>query len=386
MERSLLIPSLNKLENNMLFNFRVSKALVSSLAVLCAVSAYAIPRGPCENKHEEVCCEEPKPGPFAFAYPMDMNLACPRDFFVHVDGLAFQAKQDGTDFAIIDGNSGANPISNGTVVGFSGDSYDWGYNPGVRAGIGFFLDHDAWSLDFTWTWLNITEYKSASANTSTGIILPTWLLGVDTVPDGDNRRVSAAFKASYDTLDASLGKAYHVSRYLVLNPHFGFRAAWIDEHFSVNYSGTFGGDASGAIHHSDNDMWGIGARAGIDTDWRLGKGWCLFGNLSFAMLFSQFDIDQHLSVDTTINEGFDIDNDFYQNIPNVELAVGLGWGHHFNRDKYHVALRFAYEFQDWFNILNLKKFSSGSATYTNDTVSRGDLTLNGFSLRLQLDI
>ncbi|HAB98631.1 MAG TPA: hypothetical protein DCE71_02265 [Parachlamydiales bacterium] len=382
-----------QLEKIMHVNWKlpINRVLASSVAALLATtSVYAIPKGPCDTK-PEVCCEEPKPGPFAFSYPLDMNITCPRDFYVHVDGLAFQAKQDGMEFAI--SNSEFDPstspttgISNGEVLGFSNDHSDWDYNPGLRFGMGFYLDHDAWQVDFTWTWLNITNYKNESIPpSSTNALIPEFLIpgSESATMSATNNTVSASWKASYNVLDARLGKPYYVSRYLILNPHFGVRAGWIDQHFSVDYGGAYSGVAR-AIAHSDNDLWTFGARTGLNTDWILGKGWSLFGNVAGSLLFGKFDIDQHL--DYGDSDGYNLDDDFYQNVTNVEIALGLSWGQHFDKNKYRVGLRAAYEFHEWFDINNIRKFYGPSPYYANDRVARGNLNLNGFSLSLSLDL
>ena len=373
---------------HMNWNNPINKVLATSVAVILAsTSLYAIPKGPCDTK-PDVCCEEPKPGPFAFAYPMDMNIACPRDFYVHVDGLAFQAKQDGMEFAIENGNGASTTgIANGQVLGFSSNHHDWSFNPGVRVGIGFYLEHDAWNVDFAWTWLNITNYKSISSTSGGTILMPQFLVAnSSTSPlNPSNHGLGASWKASYNTLDAKLAKPYFVSRYFVVSPHFGIRAGWIDQHMSVDYAGAFNGVIR-AIHHADNDMWCFGARTGFNTDWMLGKGWALFGNVSGSMLFSKFCIEQHLSYGGTTGDGFDIDYDFYQNITNMEMALGIAWGKHFNKNKYHVGLKAAYEFCEWFDLNNIRKFFGGGTYYPNDTVARGNFTLNGFSLSLALDM
>ncbi len=385
------------------WNNAFSRVLASSVAAFMATtSLYAIPRDPCEPPPPPVCCEEPRPGPFAFAYPFDMDLNCPRDFYVHVDGLAMQAKQDGMEFVIQDSSTPAtsSPITNGKVEGFSGNNRDWDYNPGLRFGFGFYLDHDAWNLDFNWTYLNITNYKHANASTSGGVVLPLWELGMGTPSNQVGARSSATWDASYNTFDISLGKPYYVSRYLVFNPHFGARAAWIDQHFSVDYAGAASlGTAGGTrtIHHGDNDFWGIGARAGVDTDWILGKGWCLFGNIATSMVFGKFKVQQNLTLPGAAADGFNIQNDFYQNAPNLEMALGIGWGKYFNKKRNHVGLRAAYEFHEWWDQLYMRKFFSGATgavggvaattgIYSSDTVSRGNFSLNGFSLKLQFDI
>lgn len=386
------------------WNTAFSRVIVSSVATLVATtSLYAIPRDPCEPPAPNVCCEEPRPGPFAFSYPYDMDLNCPRDFYAHADFLYMQARQDGMDFAIQDSTvpAAASTITHGRVESFSGSSHDYDWNPGMRLGVGFYLDHDAWNIDFNWTWLNVTNYEHANASTGGGVIIPSWLLGVGTPATQVGSRSSAVWGANYQTFDISLAKPYYVSRYLVFNPFFGLRGGWIDQHFSVDYQGTSaGGLNTRTIHHGDNDFWGVGARAGICTDWILGKGWSLFGNIAAAMLSGKFEVDQSLAIPAASagnGEGFDIRNDFYQNVPNFEMALGLAWGKHFNKKRNHVGVRLAYEFHEWWDQLNMKKFFSGvtglpttsgavTGGYANDTVSRGNFTLNGLSLKVQFDI
>ena len=286
------------------------------------------------------------------------------------------------DFVIQD-SSASSTISHGRLEGFAGDNHDWDWQPGVRVGMGFYLDHDAWNLDFKWTWLNITNYEHANATTSGGKVIPLWLLGSDTPSSQVNgTRSSATWNADYNTIDVRLGKPHYVSRYFVLNPHFGVRGAWIDQHFSVSYGGF--GDNNRTIHHGENDFWGVGARCGIDTNWILGKGWKLFGNVASSILFGKFEVDQSLNIPS--NGGFDMRYDYYQNQPNFEITLGIAWGMYFNKQRNYVGLKAAYEFHEWWDQLNMRKFFSGSAGWANDVVSRGNLTLNGFSLALQFDI
>ena len=381
------------------WNMTFNGVLASSVAaVLATTGLNAIPRDPCEPPPPPVCCEEPRPGPFAFAYPFDMDLNCPRDFYLRVDGLAFQAKEDGLEFAIRDTSTVAasTPITGGEVIGFSSDDNDYDYNPGIRVAFGFFLDHDAWNLDFAWTWLNLTNYSREHIGTSLGALLPLQALGIGTPLVNIGETASSRWDAHYNTIDVKLAKPYYVSRYLVLSPHFGARGGWIDQHIGVDYSGQTSAP-NRTIAKAENDFWGIGARAGLDSDWILGKGWCLFGQVAASMLFGKFEIDQSYNLPGSAADGYTIDYDFYQNVPNFEMALGIGWGKYFNKKRNHVSVRVAYEFQEWWDQLNIRKFHSGSiglptttaagtGIYDNDVVSRGNFTLNGFSLRVQFDI
>lgn len=363
---------------------------LTSAILFTATQLNAIPPDPCDTPPPPVCCLEPEPGPFAFAYPYDMDLNCPRDFYFHVDGLAFQAKQDGMDFAIQDSTrpDATNPITHGRTEGFSGNTHHWDWQPGARVGFGFYLNHDAWNLDFNWTWLNITSYEHGSSSTPGGVVIPLWISGRDTLNNQIGPDSSAKWDASYNTLDIRMGKPYYVSRYLVFNPHFGARGACIDQHFSVDYGGVPGAGENRTIHHGDNDFWGVGARFGVDTDWILGKGWKLFGNVAASMLFGKFKIDQNMNepISDFTGDGYDLRYAYFQNQPNVEIAMGIAWGYYFNKMRNHVGLKVAYEFHEWWDQLNMRRFFSGQPGYSNDVVSRGNFTLNGVSVCLRLDI
>ena len=388
-----------------------SRVLLTSVAALIATtSLHAIPRDPCECPPQPVCCAEPAPGPFAFSYPYDMDLQCPRDFYVHLDGLAFQAKQEGLEYGIQSSSAPAagQAITQGKVRGFSDDDSSWDYNPGARFGVGFYLDHDAWNVDFNWTWCHVSNYNhanatSANASPGIGVIIPLWVLGLGSPAGSVGGRSSSSWKANYNVFDLSLAKPFHVSRYLVVNPFFGLRGASITQQYSADYGGTttLSGNpiVTRVIHHIENDFWGVGARAGVCTDWLIGKGWALFGNIAASMLVGNFSVDQRLQLPGSGNQdGLDVDDEFNQNVPNMEIILGIGWGEYFSKKQYHVGIRAAYEFHQWWDQFNARKFWSGSAgviqtpavattgIYANDRVSRGDLSLNGFSLRLQFDM
>jgi len=128
----------------------------------------------------------------------------------------------------------------------------------------------------------------------------------------------------------------------------------------------------------------------LDTDWLVGKGWSLFANVSSSMLSGNFLIKQKIEPTVATNgaeiSNFDIQRHMHQNMPNLEMAFGLSWKQHFLNNRYQISLQGAYEFIEWFDQLNLRKFIAGALTYPSDIVSRGNLTMNGFSLRLQLDM
>lgn len=356
----------------------LTNALASSVFMLfIATNAWAIPPGPCDEKPKDVCCEEPKPGPFAFSYPMDMNLSCPRDFYFRADLLVMQPREDGLEYAI-ENTSGAGgvPVTGGDVAGFGSDNNNWSWDLGFRLGLGFYLNHDQWQLDLNWFWFKINQEDQASAQGGSALI-PLWF---QANPTAQNTLASARWHLSMNVLDISLGKPYHVSRYLVFFPFFGIRAAWIDQNYTARYGGQFSNPSvDGPKFRSKNDFWGVGGRMGVNTTWTLGAGWDLLANLSTAFLVGEIDTSQNTQAGS--NHSIQSEFEFDQINPNLEMQLGLSWGTYFNRQQHHFALQVMYEFQQWWDQLWLRKFHSTTLVSLNDTVSRGDLKLSGVSIR-----
>lgn len=365
---------------NIKMPFKGTLAL-SALALIMTSSAFAIPRAPCDRA-SKACCEEPPPGPFAFSFPEDIGLACPKDVFVDLDFLAMQAKEEGLEYAISDNNAttGQFPVT-GSVQDFSRTFRDWDWNIGFRVGLGLLVSRDQWSLAAHWTHVNITD--STSSHTTNGnVLIPLWL-GPTTAVGATNVRASAKWSADFNTIDLALGKPYHVSRYFVLEPHIGLRGAWINQDYEAKYDGTFGSVTNGRMTAS-NDYWGVGLRAGAQTTFVLASGWSLFGRTAGSFLFSEFDVTQN---EPNPAHGYNITDEFYTNSFNWELAAGIAWGIKFNKSKNYFGLKLAYEFQQWLDQNRMRKFfgTVTAGTIPNDTVSRGDLTLNGISLRAIFD-
>jgi len=123
------------------------------LTLFLSVQSFAIPKGPCDVK--DACCDEAAPGPFAFSYPKDVVLACPRDFYTYGEFLYMKGSEEGLDYGVTDTLAPiASPIV-GEIIGFSSRSQEWDWSPGFRAGFGAYLNHDAWSVNVNWTYIRI---------------------------------------------------------------------------------------------------------------------------------------------------------------------------------------------------------------------------------------
>ncbi len=361
---------------------KISLMLISSFAVLLMANSFAaIPADPCEET-PEVCCKEPAPGPFAFAYAKELSLSCPKDFYFDAQYLLMQAKEEGLEVAIVQkhgehgGAAGTNTyvLTGGDVQGFSTGSSKWHWTNGLRLAFGGYFNHDIWGLEAQYTYLRIKNDHGLNATGS--VQLPFWQNNLTGTQVFDN--VSMRWTGNVNVFDLMLSKPYYVSRYFSLNPSVGLRSGWIEEDFLIRHSNrsTLGKYNTTA----KNDFWGVGLRAKLASEWALNSNFSLFGHVAASMLYSHFDVTQSAATFASVGD-YEIKHDFYTNTPNAEMVLGLSYGQYFFQKKHHFAIRIAYEFHEWFSHNRLRRFTDGAAPGFNDT-TRGSLMYSGLSFQL----
>lgn len=347
-----------------------SKTLTSFAAILgFATNAYAAPISG-NNSSQQM----DKPGPFGFAFPKDMKLENPYDVYVYSELLILQAQEDGLDFVMENSPEASDVVKNGKVIGFS-DSNNWGYHVGARTGMGFYFNHDAWNLDFAWTWFAAPEYKAVTGSN----LCAEWNDDGNASVNGSTVLTGAtgSWHPILNVLDAQLGKGYHVSRSLVFSPHFGLRFGWLGQEFNLDYTGAT--DSLKRTLNAQNDFWGVGVRVGLDTDWIIGCNWKFFCNAAASILSGQFNLSQNLNHPANASASSDYSHNVHMNVPTVDLAVGLDWGTYLCNHAYYLDFRAGYEFQIWWDQFNLRRREL-------DPNTQGTFSLNGFTFKIQLDI
>lgn len=380
---------------------RFIKWLTSSVCALTVTSSAYAAKKDCGREYvpckEEVCCEMPPAGPYGYNYAKDVGLSCPSDFYFHIDLLIFQPKMEGLEYAvtntsgnaptIVNTNNGF-PLTGGEVLGFSSDHHEWEWEYGVRAGAGFYTNHDAWNIDLTWLWFK-TNQEVSSGITNSGVLVPIWIKPQEegAIANGSNAQASARWHADINEFDISIGKPYMVSPYFMMEPYVGIRAAWFDMHYTARYGGLIVINPGatpfiGAKMDADNDFWGVGTRAGLYSEYGLGGGWGLFANLAFAMLFSKFDIHQEMPLGVF---SYEFNEKFYTNTPNMDLVLGVSWGTYLNHHRHRFSIQGTYEFQEWWNINWLRRILDSDSVSGTDFVSRGNFSFNGVSIRFLFD-
>jgi hypothetical protein len=369
---------MKKLEKFMERNWSLNKVLMSSVAaLLAATGAFAA-----EASSDQKSCQE-QPGPFAFCYPKDVGLACPNDFYAHGQFLLMRTAEDGLEYATIN-NEGTTtfPLEGGDIQGFHSDGHSWKWDYGVRAGFGFYMGKDLWNVETQWT--HVSSHQNASSALRNGSFLAHQLPpGTDTT---ECTRSSEQLKVKYDTLDVTMGKPFHASRYFILQPMFGIRAGWIDQHTLSRYAGPItiaDHTQDGAEAKGKNDFWGVGLRSGFTSEYILGSGWSLNASLCGALLYGKFDVDQNCPL-ANDEASYALHQDLYTVVPNMDISLGISYGRLFDKDKYRITVKVAYEFHQWWKQMRMHRFFDASQAVAHET-SNGDLSLNGLSFAVQFD-
>jgi len=310
--------------------------------------------------------------------------------------LWWKAEQPDLPYAFVNTNS-ANQNS-GYV-----DYIDFKWRPGFRLGIGWDTDYDGWNLNANWTWFRNHSESNVHAVTTpeaTGFNLLVDSRGVhapqqfaftnDSTHVVDPTDISFALaKASWtmqlNMIDLQLGKSYLVSPKIALGPFIGVRGGWITRHLAQLYDVTPYADAL-LKQRLETSYWGVGPRLGLDSDWKLGAGFELFGNMATSLLFgesydestkAEFDIASTGEIISTA-PFFDVSRKSSKTrvVPTLQMILGLGWNKCFNDNKCFVDLRAGWEVNYFWQLQNFLNIFGNQAKYTFPS----NLDLSGLTL------
>lgn len=342
---------------------------------------------------ENVCCNTFS-DTFAFNHSKDLDIACPNKFYVYSDFLWMQSKEDALEYATFNKNQNLNgdftpPLADGKIIDVN-DFDD--YKPGFKIGFGSFFTKDKWNAEATWTYLKIKHTSEVSVNQ--GYLLSQF---TGAFSDGFNiKTASATWSGDYNTLDLSIGKEYHISRYFISKPLIGIRAAWINQNYHVRYFPTNISFNDSFIPFKkfniffDNEFWGVGLRGFYEGDFLLTKNWSIYGKVAFALLFSEFNTSQR-SDGTNVSQGvkYEFENTFFRIQSNNEIGIGIVYQRFFDKNKYLVSFKAGYELYQWWDQFNDARILGGyyDLSYLTSTVPlpNGDLSFNGFVFGLNID-
>ena len=316
------------------------------------------------------------------------------DLFLFGELLVWNAHENGLPFAIVNKNS-SNNLADSNVRNIHSE-----WDAGFRVGVGYNTPHDGWDLNLSWLRFNTDGEKKINAHANR-FVFPTRSHPADPIADNAScQKASSHWKMHLNQLDLDLGREFFVSKWLTLRPHFGVRTDWVHQKWDINYrnfqrvlAGTLGADpvSSNKVEVEYKDKWwGIGLEGGLDTQWGLGSGWSLFGNLTAAIVYGFHDLDVEdedtpAQIRTNSKGQFvDLDSSYRVSHPILDIMMGLRYDHMFSNDQFHLGLQLGWEHHVYFSQNQFPVFVDDLNLGTVVS-NQGDLTLQGWTLGARFD-
>lgn len=266
------------------------------------------------------------------------------------------------------------------------------YKPGFKVGFGWNSDYDNWDIHAEYTWFHCHQHQYSNGP-SVGQIFPSW--GTPVFLGGNPyETASEKWRLRMDIVDVDLGRWYYVGTKLTFRPNFGGRAAFIRQNVDVEYTST-GSLGLGVADIQDvsarSTSWGVGTKAGLDTNWNLGCGFRLFGNGEADILFTRYNRlsfkETHTAVaSSTVDSAPEsVSQKRYICLrTHLDLQLGLGWGTYWDCNNWYTDVALGYEFQVFFDQNMFRHFFDGFM-YGNSLVPNGNLYTHGLTAQFRLD-
>jgi hypothetical protein len=302
------------------------------------------------------------------------------DLWIQVEALYMHATEDGLAYS----------IKNNTGTGLDGRvknvNYNWDW--GFRAGAGYNFDHDGWDFLVNYTWFQSDEKKDEKVDGTQTL----WPTKINVANGGANvgPTASATFSQGHghlhiSFLDFELGREFFVSKWLTLRPFVGARAGWLNRNFSYEYiMSTTTATGNKIEGHNHNRFRAGGLRSGLNTQWGLGSGWSIFGDLALSLLYGTQRLHDHQDDKTTGVRLEHVHNSWETVRPMLDLALGLRWDHLFGcNDSYRLRIQLGWEQTTLFGFE--KDMNFVSSTQGKFTFNQGDLSLSGLALQFRFD-
>jgi hypothetical protein len=318
--------------------------------------------------------------------------------FITGSFIYWQAMEEGLDTGLMSYNTAV--LSNDSFYDYA-IQMNFKYKPGFKVALGTKLgEHDNWLLSAEYTWLHLSDVKEVvyADIPDNYVIYPSWgnmPFHVDSFSIVD---ITAKWKLRYDMIDLEMTRPYYVGTHLVLKPFGALRGGLIKQYYDIKYPSEVGVDGGDAIAytfetHMIQKSWMVGPRIGIDCDWIFFDYFRLIANAAAGLFYQHFT--------TTGNNGYTVARTleyimtraFHNNVgqltPNLEGALGLGWGSYFGEHNgWHFDLSALYEVHYFFdqNKMYQENLRVGLRSVTTPQYTEaGNLMMHGLTITARVD-
>lgn len=305
-------------------------------------------------------------------YPSNFQVEQGWDLFVFGEYLYWIAKEDGLYYAHTGKGSGTASFPASGKSDFKGSlkKIETEWDSAFRVGLGFNFPRQG--IDLSAYWTQYATDASDAVHSPEGTIFSVWGF-----PDNDAASTQTFAKGHWDLqlncIDLECGKSSWFGGSFSLRPFIGVRWLWIDQALHNHYRYTTTPVAVGKLH-SESDFNGGGVRAGADGRFALGAGLHIYGIVSGSLLYGEFENNFSLKEDS-VRIAHAKDHEL-KGVSTLQLALGLGWGGHFGKDRCHIEFHVGWEQNAFFNVNQMNHFMQ--ELHKGDFFKeRGNLTLQG---------
>lgn len=236
----------------------------------------------------------------------------PWNFSVNVAFNEYQAVQDSMELAYE--SSTSNKVSNGSLIVLN---YD--YHPGFQVGFTLNTPYDYWVLGGEFLWYQGNSGRKKTAEEPLYYLSPLFI--------GDSpfiRSLDANWKLYVDVADLYLSRPYYLGEKWKVVPYSGFRGSWISQTLKLD-ANLFDEVPTTQSAIIKSKSWGIGPRVGFRSNFLLGCGISLFGDLASSILYTRYNkIDAEFK-NSLSQESRTSNNQFGSVRPNIDAGLGVEW-------------------------------------------------------------
>jgi Legionella pneumophila major outer membrane protein precursor len=267
------------------------------------------------------------------------------------------------------------------------DFFDFDFQPGVRASLGWNTNYDGWDLQLIYTGLSYEKSHPYYSNI------------IDYLPQYFAEGMQT-YSYYFNQGDLELGKMFKISKGLLLRPHVAFRSLWLTQKNSLFTTYSLVQGINGYSDFTVSNLYDIskiqsyfaGLNFGLDGMWRFTRSFSLITDISFQGLVNNTkrSLKQNLKGQPT--DFSRISNMYHNGIFGYDIRIGFQWDKNFAQDKVHLGLKIAYEQYSLINLNQpLENAASGDGFFTSGQtqflrpLNDDDFTLMGISLGARLD-
>ncbi len=246
---------------------------------------------------------------------------------------------------------------------------------GFKLGIGTLLPHDGWDL-----LVELTHLHSRAKVLAEERMIPQWTLPQTTSGFADAAR--GHFRLHFAFVDFELGRRFFWSPFFTMRLHMGARYVIARQKYLIHYiGGSLFPDGESYVSMK-NKYLAPGIRTGVDLEWNFFRGWSLYSDWAFSLMYGPLYVHQAEKVSYEEEKRYNLFNCFHSAKSILDLALGLQWETFFRQRRLHFLIQAGFEEHLLFGQNRFFHFPAQSANALDS--ASGNLALQGLVLNAKL--